>query len=57
MPRQAVYFTDETLERLKDHIREQHGNHRALSLTIQQAIKEYLERFERREPQEAGDRR
>jgi len=43
MPRQIIYFTDDTFQKLKDFIRERHGEHRAMSITVQEAVKEYLE--------------
>ena len=44
MPRQIIYFTEETFEMLKTYIQIKHGRHRAMSITVQQAVKEFLER-------------
>jgi len=44
MPRVNIYFTEDTLNELRKFIKEKHGNHRALSLTVQQAVKEFLSR-------------
>lgn len=44
MPRQNIYFTDDTLTRLRKFIRNKHGTHRAMSMTVQQAITEFLQR-------------
>ena len=46
MPRINVYFTEETAQQLKEYIQQKHGRHRAVSITIQQATKEFLERNE-----------
>lgn len=44
MPRQIIYFTKDTFEQLKDFIVKRYGQHRAMSLTVQRAVKEFLER-------------
>lgn len=44
MPRFHVFFTDETFERLKAFVITKYGRAKAMSMTIEQAVKEYLER-------------
>lgn len=44
MPRVNIYFTDDTLKELREFLEREYGKHRALSLTVQQAVKEYLDR-------------
>ena len=44
MPRQIIYFTKDTFKQLKDFIEEKYGQHKAMSLTVQRAVKEFLER-------------
>ncbi len=43
MPRQNIYFTEETLKKLRKFIEEKHGTHRAMSITVQQAVEEFLQ--------------
>lgn len=49
MPRQAIYFTDKTLKELKEFIIRKHGAHRAMSITVQQAVTEFLAREKEKE--------
>lgn len=44
MPRQNIYFTEDTLTKLKKFLKEKHGKHRALSITVEQAVEEFLRR-------------
>lgn len=44
MPRVAIIFTDKTLKELKDYIANKYGKRRVMSLTVEQAVKEYLDR-------------
>lgn len=44
MPRFHVFFTNETFERLKAFVIAKHGRAKAMSMTIEQAVKDYLER-------------
>ena len=46
-PSLHIYFTDKTSERLRNFVRKRFGSHRALSMTVQQAVQEYLDREER----------
>jgi len=39
-----VYFTQETFNQLKRFIIDKHGRQRARQITIQQAVREFLER-------------
>ena len=48
MPRVAIIFTAETLKKLKDYISTKYGKRRAMSMTVEQAVKEYLTREEKR---------
>ena len=43
MPRVNIYFTQNTFDQLREYITRKHGSHRALSITVQEAVKEYLE--------------
>ena len=43
MPRVNIYFTENTFNQLREYIIRKHGSHRALSITVQEAVKEYLE--------------
>ncbi len=40
-----VSFTSGTLERLRAYVVEKYGTRRAMSITIEQAVKEYLDRM------------
>lgn len=44
-----IYFTMETLKELKEFIVKKHGTHKAMSITVQQAVKEFLEREEQKQ--------
>jgi len=44
MPRVNIYFTEQVLKELKDYVEKKHGSHRAMSITVQQAVNEFLER-------------
>ena len=46
MPRQPIYFDQPVLDRLKKHTKEKYGNRRAVSLVVQLAVKEYLDKEE-----------
>ncbi len=48
MPRVAIIFTAKTLKRLKDYIETKYGKRRAMSMTVEEAVKEYLAREEKR---------
>ena len=48
MPRVAIIFTEETLERLRRFVTLKYGERRAMSITVEQAVKEYLAREEKR---------
>ena len=48
MPRVAIIFTAETLKELKNYITNKYGKRRAMSITVEQAVKEYLAREEKR---------
>ena len=39
-----VSFTSETLERLRIYVVQKYGTRRAMSITIEQAVKEHLDR-------------
>lgn len=39
-----IYFTRPTLDKLEKYLLENFGTHRALSMIVQKAIEEYLER-------------
>jgi len=44
MPRFHVFFTNETFEQLKAFVVAKYGRAKAMSMLIDQAVKEYLER-------------
>lgn len=44
MPRVNIYFTEPTLKELKEYLEREYSGHRALSLVVQKAIKEFLEK-------------
>lgn len=44
MPRVNIFFTMEVFEDLKQFIIDKHGAKKAMSLTVEQAVREYLER-------------
>lgn len=46
MPRVNIYFTQETYEELKKFVIAKYGIKKALSITVEEAIKSYLERQE-----------
>ena len=52
MPRVNIYFNQQVLDELREYIIKKYGPSRALSLTVQQAVREFLEREGRR----GGDR-
>lgn len=37
-----IYLSEETERRLREYVAAQYGGHKALSLTVQQAIEEFL---------------
>ena len=43
MPRVNIYFTQETLEELKQFVLAKYGVKKAMSITVEQAVKDYLE--------------
>jgi len=43
MPRVHIYFTQETLEELKQFVLDKYGEKKAMSITVEQAVKDYLE--------------
>lgn len=42
-----IYFTEETLTRLRKFISKKYGGHHALSLIVQEAVKEYLDKHKK----------
>lgn len=48
MGRVNVYFTDAVEEALRDYLWREHGSHRALSLTIQKVVKEFLQKNDKK---------
>lgn len=44
MPRVNIYFTTKTLDTLKHFVILRYGEKKALSITVEQAVKDYLER-------------
>lgn len=44
MPRVNIYFTEEVHQRLKEYIAKNYSGHRAVSSTVQRAVKEFLEK-------------
>ncbi len=48
-PSLHIYFTDKTQDRLRNFVQRRFGSHRALSIIVQQAVKEYLDREEAQE--------
>lgn len=46
MPRVNIIFTIETFEELKSYIITKHGTKKALSITVEEAVKDYLKRKE-----------
>jgi len=53
-PSLHIYFTDKTHDRLRNFVQDRFGSHRALSMVVQQAVEEYLDREERRQPERKG---
>jgi len=49
MPRQIIYFTIKTFEDLKRFVNEKYGAKEALSITVEQAVQDYLEHQHLRE--------
>ena len=49
MGRLNVYLSDDTERRLRDYLKKTHGNHRALSMVVEQAINEHVDRNEGKE--------
>ena len=49
MPRVHIYFTIKTFEDLKRFVNEKYGTKEALSITVEQAVKDYLEHQHLRE--------
>jgi len=48
-PSLHIYFTDKTQNRLRNFVQSRFGSHRALSMIVQQAVEEYLNREEAQE--------
>ena len=46
MGRLNVYLSDDTERRLRDSLKKTHGSHRALSIVVEQAINEHVDRTE-----------
>jgi len=46
MGRLNVYLSDDTEERLRDYTKKAHGGHRALSIVVEQAINDLIDRKE-----------
>lgn len=46
MPRQPIYFDKEVLSRLREHTKQKYGNRRVLSIVVQFAVVEYLDKEE-----------
>ena len=44
MPRQNIFFTEKTFKELKEFVIKKYGLHRAMSLTVDQAVTEFLKR-------------
>lgn len=44
MPRVNIYFTEDSLKELKEYLKAKYGKHKALSLIVQLAVTEFLER-------------
>ncbi len=44
MPRMNIYFTQETWDKLKAFVLKKYGLKNALSITVEEAVKEYLKR-------------
>jgi len=44
MARTTITLSDEVLKRLQDYIDKKYGEHRVLSMVIEKAIKEFLEK-------------
>ena len=42
MPRQIIYFTQETFDDLKRYVIAKHGEKRAMSITVEEAVKDYI---------------
>ena len=42
--RHQIYLNDETSQKLKDYAKTKYGKHRAISIIVQQAVDEFLER-------------
>lgn len=40
--RHQIYFSDETSQELRNYVKAKYGEHRALSLVVQQAVDEFL---------------
>lgn len=42
-----IYFTEETDKKLTKFVEERFGKHRAVSMIVQKAVEEYIERHEK----------
>jgi len=42
VPRQIIYFTQKTFDDLKRYIVAKHGTKRAMSITVEEAVKDYI---------------
>ena len=49
MPRVSIYLSDEIKKRLADYREREWGGHHSLSAIVQKAIKEFLDKEEKRE--------
>lgn len=47
-PSLHIYFTQKTYDRLRKFVQSRFGSHRALSMIVQQAVEEYLDREEKK---------
>ena len=43
-PTLHIYLTNDIRDRLMNYVKQKYGSHRAISLTVQQAIREFLQR-------------
>lgn len=50
-----IYFTEPTLTRLERYLRENFGTHRALSMIVQKAVDEFLEKNDNKDKKENAD--
>lgn len=50
-----IYFTEPTLTRLESYLQRNFGTHRALSMIVQKAVDEYLEKNDNKDKKENAD--